>query len=252
MNWHEAANRIPVEPIAEVIRSYLDDEGTRLSDGTFCPGSVYTLAERADIHGDTLEKMLAGRSQTIDFDDADKLLCAINMTDLWVTNLSDVYASAILDDTESRRRLEKVSGARICERRGCSVMFVPPPRVPGKKFCSKACQSASWAHKTRGVKTQLRGKGNSLTGLVCKNGHQRTSENTRVDYRGKTVCMTCKRAADQRKHERPRGGEKKLDIDQVREIRASSESLAVLGRRFGVHKSTIGLVRNRKTWANED
>ena len=51
---------------------------------------------------------------------------------------------------------------------------------------------------------------------------------------------------------RGRGGDlsscAKLTADAVRAIRSSSESLAVLGRRYGVDKTAISAVRRRKTW----
>jgi DNA invertase Pin-like site-specific DNA recombinase len=42
----------------------------------------------------------------------------------------------------------------------------------------------------------------------------------------------------------------RLTEDAVRAIRASSENYAALGRRYGVHKHTIYLIRSRKTWRN--
>ncbi len=47
-----------------------------------------------------------------------------------------------------------------------------------------------------------------------------------------------------------RGRNAKLDPDKVRIIRASQESNASLGRRFGVSQTTIGWVRKGFTWRN--
>jgi hypothetical protein len=43
-------------------------------------------------------------------------------------------------------------------------------------------------------------------------------------------------------------GGAKLSADQVREIRASSESDRVLGERFGVDRNNISAIRRRETW----
>lgn len=60
--------------------------------------------------------------------------------------------------------------------------------------------------------------------------------------------------ADVVKHGRMMRGTKqhlaKLDEDMVREIRASSEILAVLAERMGVDISTVSAARRGKTWAH--
>jgi hypothetical protein len=43
------------------------------------------------------------------------------------------------------------------------------------------------------------------------------------------------------------GGHRKLSWDQVREIRASSETQQTLADRYGVHQSTISLIQTHKT-----
>ena len=44
----------------------------------------------------------------------------------------------------------------------------------------------------------------------------------------------------------------KLTLDQVNFVRKSSDSLATLGKKFGVHKSTISKIKLRKTWKYEN
>ena len=57
---------------------------------------------------------------------------------------------------------------------------------------------------------------------------------------------------DARRHGTIAQGERnaahKLTADRVREIRASTESGAELGRRLGVSKVAISLIRRRRTW----
>jgi hypothetical protein len=45
-----------------------------------------------------------------------------------------------------------------------------------------------------------------------------------------------------------RNGQSKLTDEIVRQIRASNESNAALGRKLGVHGSLISMVRSRKIW----
>ncbi len=47
-----------------------------------------------------------------------------------------------------------------------------------------------------------------------------------------------------------KNGRCRLSVEQVREIRSSSETHKTLAKRFGVGKSTIGYVRNGTNWRN--
>ena len=187
-------NRVPAQPIVEIINDYMIRHGTRSSDGTFEPLPIAVLADQADIVADTLGKILEGRSQTIDFDLADKLLCVMNLPDLWRTRLHDIYEEACFDDDRPRRKGSNPSGIKVCARRGCSEKFIPHPRTPYKRFCSGTCRAAAYKHEHVGVKV-MHGKGGKLRALVCKNGHERTKENTRI-LGGRTYCLVCKREKD--------------------------------------------------------
>lgn len=183
-------NRVPAKPIADIVKTYLADQGERVTDGTFKAADVRSLAERADIREDTLAKILMGRSKTIDFDVADRLLCVMNLTDLWRTSLHDIYESVLL--VEGLRKPERASGAKMCARLGCSNLFLQPKGTPPKKFCSKKCGTADWYHRNIGIKTQPRGPGRSLEKLVCRSGHERTPENT--GWNGVAhFCRICRR-----------------------------------------------------------
>ena len=184
-------NRIPAEPVVAVIRDYLGAEERKVNGSFRAETSIYLLAERADMHGDTLQKIVSGRNKTIDFDVADRLLCVIGKADMWYGELRDVYAEAMFDD-DLPRRAAKASGEKVCARRGCSETFVPPKLRPGQKYCSTTCCGAAFWQRKHKVKTRLRGKGRHLEAHVCKNGHERTAENTEIKN-GVRRCLICKR-----------------------------------------------------------
>lgn len=188
-------NRIPAGPIIEVVRSLLQSEGERIAEGVFTPFAVEMLAARVDVRSDTLHSILLGKKKTIDFDLADRLLCSLGAFDLWFTDLKDIYESSLLVDGERKHKVGSASGSRVCERRGCSERFVPPKNMPAKRFCSPACKHATWKYEKRGAKTALRGKDRHLEALVCRNGHERTKENTGHNNRGTRYCLICHREA---------------------------------------------------------
>jgi hypothetical protein len=136
-----------------------------------------------------------GRNKTIDFNLADRLLCAMNMTDLWRTTLSHLYETVQFDDSWKRHHHPDTTGEKTCGRRGCSVRFTPPANRPGKKYCTPACCAAAYWQKKHGVKTQIRGKNRQLEKLVCRNGHERTPGNTRFEN-GVRRCLVCKHISD--------------------------------------------------------
>lgn len=197
-------NRVPAEPIVAIVKDYLQQDGDRTHEGSFESSSIYLLAERVDVKGDTLQSILSGRAKTIDFDLADRLLCVTNMSSLWLTDLSDIYLQAQLPEGEKKHVVATASGKRVCARRGCSVVFVPSVKKPDQKFCSPGCRSTAWKHK-KGLKTgQVRGKGRVLESLVCRNGHPRTKENTTEKRAGVSYCRICKNETAKRYRDRRR------------------------------------------------
>lgn len=193
-------NRVPAAPIVEIINVHLAEVGQREAEGTFTKAAIYPLAERADVRGDTLHKIIQGRSATIDFDVADRLLCVMNMSDLWRTDLKEIYESVWLDDRGSWTP-SRASGAKVCARVGCSVLFMQPKRCPPKMYCSSTCCAAAAWQRKHGVKTQPRGKDRALEKLVCRNGHERTPENT--GWNGvANFCLICKRKTNREYRQR--------------------------------------------------
>ncbi len=191
-------NRVPAAPIVEAINQYLLDEGERIGDDLSAPAPIHILAERADIKSDTLDHILRGRSKTMDFDTADRLLCVTNQTALWITDLHEVYEQALLDEGGKQFTVTSSSGTKVCARRGCSNKFIPPRRSPRKKYCSKNCKTTAWKHRVHPPKTTIYGKDRKIQKLVCRNGHERTKENTGIQSNGYRYCLICHRAAASR------------------------------------------------------
>ena len=198
-------NRVPADPIVSAVRGYLEEEGKRLACGSFSTYPITLLAERADINADTLQKLLDGHMKTVDFDVADQLLCVMHMTALWRTDLHEVYEQAYLEEGERQFKVGTPSGVRVCARRGCSVKFIPPKHSPRKRYCSKNCRSTAWKHKVHPPKTMIYGKDRNIQKLVCRNGHERTKENTGIQSTGYRYCLICHRAAASEYDRRRRG-----------------------------------------------
>ena len=149
---------VPARLFVPVVRGYIDryqrligaERGQRenVSPGEFNAGkqgawntadalvyesAIRVLATEANICEDTLTKYLSGRRKWIDFNIADRLLCAMNAVHLWwVEPLSDVYWTLELDD-------------RLCARPGCDRRVVSSKNTPKtgpkrKKFCTAECR----------------------------------------------------------------------------------------------------------------
>lgn len=189
-------NRIPAEPIVQVIRGYLDAMGERLTDGTFQPLSLHLLAERADILGDTLYHLLSGRTQTIDFDLADRLLCVTNQTELWLTDLQDIYEEAVLEEGEKKFNVSTTATVARCANKGCSNTFSLVRTHGGRprKYCSEKCRRRMADVRKR--ERQGRPVRFSNHNDTCVHGHDWTPENTlwfheKKDGKKRKRCKTC-------------------------------------------------------------
>lgn len=105
---------------------------------------------------------------------------------------------------ERRRRGDMGAMPKTCARVGCHNTF----QVKGNKtkYCSPQCANTEWKRRKHNHRPQI--------GVVCRNGHIRTPENTRI-YGGKTRCLECQAAYSRRRYE-----VKKLDpvwMEQKRE-----------------------------------
>ncbi len=102
--------KVPSEPIIKVVMWYLrgegyddyTDSGGGLGRGLDDPLHPLTaLCDRAKVHIDTMNKHIVGRSKSIDFNIADRLMCAMNLQHLWWSpELKDIYLNVKLDYPE--------------------------------------------------------------------------------------------------------------------------------------------------------
>ena len=99
---------------------------------------------------------------------------------------------------------------RRCARPGCSNLVVGAARAPrkgekSKKFCSRHCMQHESRHRAGIHTTRMTtdSEGGKSSPYVCRNGHERTKENTKIRPNGTRVCRVClqedNRRAKQRK-----------------------------------------------------
>ena len=146
--------------------------------------------------------------ETIPFDFADQTLCLLGLQFLWWDELADIYYSVNLEPQKSVRILPK--GHKRCERVGCSNTFEICGKTPrggptGKRFCTPSCRIMSYRYR-KGIRPypsessnreRITGEG----GFVCRNGHERTPENT-LHYKRGRRCRLCANATARRGHKR--------------------------------------------------
>jgi len=186
------ANRVPAAPIVAVVKDYLsrqidlsdvtdDDRGT---------SPLNMLAIRCDVLPNTLERVLTGRNNTLDFDFADLLLTKINRVDVWWGELNDIYLEAQLVDEGYRRKPATASGARVCAAPGCNNEFTRSGKGRGghnkQIYCSPRCNHRA-AHIRNGTMRPVSEGRN----LVCRNGHPRSKENVQILKNGSRRCRIC-------------------------------------------------------------
>lgn len=190
--------RVPAERIVEEVNralgltwpwSFKEDD----------PSPLSSLTKYWD--GDDLRKMLrdGDRWKWIEFDLADRILCSAGLPHLWWGQLSDIYYGVDLSKIKSSRVRNAEIGKRRCARPGCTKQFVPHPRAPKsgpkmQRYCSASCCQMARAYRI-GLRPrpsespQKRRDGTG--GYVCRNGHERTKENTRITKDGRRVCRIC-------------------------------------------------------------
>jgi len=199
-------------------------------------GTLTLLCEHQGLNYDTVARNIfrfkAGECKSIDFDTADKLLCGLNLMDLWRGELADYYYSVDLT-------------WRQCACPGCEVMFRNPNEMPvvcvncgesEKKIIARGLCAACYMHaKYHGILDQFPklerkagpapiycsdncreaagriARGESLSGVRkkpradrCRNGHRRTKKNTKFRPDGKIVCKECLRISRKNVRQRER------------------------------------------------
>lgn len=146
-------------------------------------GRLGALAERTGVPEDTIWGILHQRRETCDFDAADRLLCALNVTHLW-------------REEPLRETYETLELWERCAAPGCLVYFHGHHIQQGKmrkRFCSPNCQS-------RVKKARAGGRlGTKTKRGFCRKGlHKMTPENTITkpdQSQGLVQCRACKNKA---------------------------------------------------------
>jgi hypothetical protein len=179
---------IPTRVIASHIQAHLEKH-----EDTY----LLVLAEKAEVDPTTITHYVSGERAAVEFDRADRLLCAMGLVDLWRSELHDYYYGVNLK-------------LRQCEHPNCSVWFEPttgPDTVRGgnaQRYCTKACASSAKQGNVRRKKTNVRPVAGTHA-TVCRNGHKRTPENTIQLKSGKIRCRVCNNASSNRGYHRRRG-----------------------------------------------
>lgn len=188
--------RIPIKPLIPYIRDYLAKYETgsmaRYQAG-MSTSPITFLSSRSGISRDGLYKMVEGKTETIDFDIADKIICESVGPMIWQTDpdLREIYYEADLSDSGIP------VGHVVCKRRNCENTF-PRPKGQGsrKKFCTPTCKNLEWGYKHGLHKNREK---------TCRNDHVRTEENTYILPSGNKCCRICRNAATKAYKRRKRG-----------------------------------------------
>lgn len=145
-------------------------------------GGVEVLAEKVGCDYKTVENVVKQTHEGVDFDLADKLLCALGRVDMWRGVLADVYLEMQFVET--------------CALPGCGKTFPEQQIGRAKRYCSKNCGYLGQRVK-RGVATgeRLRKRG------MCLKGHRLTPDNVRITKRGDGVLRTCRTCDRERQRE---------------------------------------------------
>ncbi len=152
--------RVPVAPIIPLITAYLDENFVKGDPAR----ALVNLANMADITYDALFDVYGRRrGQSLDFNDADRLLCVMGYETAWYHELADYYQRVDL----SRRK---------CARSGCQRLI-----PDGEKFCTQDCATSTTSK-------------NSRVHAKCSRGHVRTPENTHFTRSGGRRCKDCYQA----------------------------------------------------------
>jgi hypothetical protein len=184
--------RVPVEVVTTVLSKYIKESDR---DANMC---LEVLADKADIGYGTLEKWHfdGDRSKSVAFDVADRLMCAAGFGVFrWTRMFPEFYEHVDLK-------------WKVCECPGCEIMFVPKHSAngpTGQRYCSAACRmSARHQRIGRTHRTVKRHRGDMLLADVCRNGHERTEENTYYRKNGKRECRLCKQVTNRSSYKRVR------------------------------------------------
>ena len=132
---------IPVEPLATIVESYLATQKDEDAPGVGS-GPKGMLCVRSKVNPKRLGELINRKTKWIDFNNADKLLCAINKTDylLFHPELSKQYFKVGLSGKSKCTDWVATTRDSTCFR--CKKDFSYYPDLNGRKtpkFCSSSC-----------------------------------------------------------------------------------------------------------------
>jgi hypothetical protein len=163
--------------------------------------------ELRDIDENALYR-IRNKSKRISFDFADKILCKLDLVNLWYEPLKDIYESLDLSKP-SRHDLKVLVDGKRCAKVGCANVFIPgTPQGGGRpqRFCSTKCRIS--AQNKRRVEAQRLREGRQPRygnpNDTCINGHDCSPENTYISPQGKRLCRGCMRDNARRTRQRKR------------------------------------------------
>lgn len=159
---------------------------------------IATLSDKAVLHVSTIERILSGQMKVVSFNVADRLLCSVNAVQAWHKGeLGVIYQTISLDHKGG-----PLGERNVCARVGCSEKVVLKKGGHGKKYCCRDCMRAMSLERLglrpRGASAS-KGKAGQEFPYVCKNGHERTLENTLIRKNGTRLCLECRRESDTRR-----------------------------------------------------
>jgi hypothetical protein len=131
MSYHVPAGRVPVEPLRPLLQEHMEHLGAEMDKNQYALSPIGLLAMHAGMIEDSLRRIMT-RTKTVEFDVADRLLCAMDKPHLW-------YEHPVLSRTyqEIDLRTQKERLTKDCEV--CGGTFVALHLTT--RFCSRSCSS---------------------------------------------------------------------------------------------------------------
>lgn len=98
----ELPDWIPVDRFMPFVNKYIEQEreGLDINDNTLS-GIIGIICERSGIKARAFYRWRSGETKYVRFEDVDKLLIACFLEHLWYTELYDIYAASLKEDTNA-------------------------------------------------------------------------------------------------------------------------------------------------------
>ena len=221
--------RVPAEPIIKALTSYLDEMSeTALMGRERDLAHLQNVADRGRLSYLTLVTWVERpeRVGPIPFLVADRILCATDNVNLWQGELAEYYeqvdmnwqmcecpgctklfrqgglapATCEIDGCESFPKARGLCNAHYisCKKDGTldqhTSRYNPERR---RIYCSEACKTSAYQQR-KGITSSRRKSYLKDRDVKCRNGHDRTPQNTKIRPNGKRECIICHRESSRR------------------------------------------------------